>query len=833
MRLSTYTPFTFKVKPNEITMKKSLLMLALLMLTFRAWTQFNISGQVTIADDGQPLPAAHIEILHTSYHAVSDDQGNFTIRNLKKGNYNLKISFIGYSTNFTPINLDKDVILKVKLQESPILADEVIISSTRANSKTPVTFQDISRETIEKSNFGQDLPVLLAGSISTVATSDAGNGLGYTALRIRGTDMTRINVTVNGIPLNDPESHNVFWVDLPDIASSTDNIQVQRGIGTSTNGASAFGASINLQSTRLNTTAYGGLSSSYGSFRTMKNSVSFGSGLINNHWTLDGRISGLSSDGYIDRASSSLSSYFFSTAFVDKKNLLRFNYFTGKEKTYQAWDGIPHEILDTNRRYNGMGIYWDSEGKRKFYDNETDNYNQTHYQLIISRQLTSIAFLNLAAHYTHGEGYYEQFREDDDLENYGIPAVILPGDYYLLNGDSIFIPDSIISSCDLVRRKWLDNDFAGITVSINWNPGKLEMSLGGSWNAYTGRHFGKVIWSQIGLGTEPDLEWYRSKGNKKDFNLYGKANYSLSRSLSLFGDLQLRRIHYGINGIDDDSRNITQSHHFTFFNPKTGLFWKLNASNSAYLSVALAKREPNRDNFVDADPGKPSPKPETLYDLEAGHHLQKPNFALSTNFYYMYYTDQLALTGAINDVGAPVMENVPQSYRLGLELAAEYTITHYLNWNASLTLSRNKVQKFTEYVDDWDTWSQVSMQHENTTLAFSPSIIANNELSFSPIPKGSITLVTRYIGKQYLDNTQDESRKLDPYIVNDIRFSYTVSSRIFKELTFRLSFNNVLNEKYESNAWVYRYLEGGEYKVLDGYFPQAEFNFMTGITLKI
>lgn len=812
-------------------MKNHVLFLTAILLSVPVLAQFTLQGTVKSNYDGQPLYGAHIEILTTGQNTVSDQKGNFSFPKVKKGKIELRTSFLGHSPDVRQLDLNKDLTLDILLTVSPVMSDEVIITSTRADEKTPVAFQDLSKKEIDQKNFGQDLPMLLAGSISTVATSDAGNGMGYTALRIRGTDMTRINVTMNGIPLNDPESHNVFWVDLPDIASSTDNIQIQRGVGTSTNGASAFGASINLQSLKFTSDPYGEINTSYGSFNSMKNSLAFGSGLLQKHWTIDGRFSRLHSDGYIDRAFSDLRSGFLSAAFADSKTVVRFNYITGAEKTYQAWDGIPHEVLDTNRRYNGMGMYFDSKGKLRFYDDETDNYSQTHYQFLLSRQLQKQLVLNLAAHYTHGEGYYEQFRDDDKLADYGIPAIHLPGNYYVSNGDTLIYPDSLISSCDLIRRKWLNNDFKGITYSLNWNPGALQTTLGGSWNTYTGRHFGRVIWSEVALNTPPDLEWYRSRAVKNDFNLYGKLNYALTSSLNAFVDLQYRKINYEIEGIDDDSRNITQEHQYSFFNPKAGLHFDANTLNSVYLSFAMAKREPNRDNFVDANPEKPVPVPETLFDLEAGHQLRTGTFTMTTNLYFMYYRDQLALTGAINDVGAPVMENVPESYRLGIELAGSVMLPFNLKWNGSATLSRNKITKFTEYVDDWDTWGQVSFVHRNTNLSFSPSLLVSSEFTWNITKKANVALLSRYVGKQYLDNTQDESRRLDPYLVNDIRLSYTLTTSLFRQLSLRFMLNNVLNEKYESNAWVYRYFESGEARVLDGYFPQAGFNLMGGLAI--
>jgi len=814
-------------------MKKVLLVTLILFLGMKAWPQYTISGTVKDSRQNAPLAGAHVMLDESLKGFVTDASGSFTIPDASKGEHELKTSFVGYGTDTRTIRINGDVSVNIVLNQRAILENEVVIRSTRAAEKTPLTYQDISRRDIEKANLSQDIPFVLSNSISAVATSDAGNGMGYTALRIRGTDMTRINVTINGIPLNDPESHNVFWVDLPDFATSTDNIQIQRGVGTSTNGAAAFGASINLLSSSIRQEPYGEVAASFGSFNSSKLSASFGSGLIHEHWSVNGRVSSLQSDGYIDRASSKLSSYFLSGAYSGEKDILRFNIFSGDEKTYQAWDGIPHEILDTNRRYNGMGAYYDRQGNLHYYADETDKYRQTHYQLTYSRQLRQHLLLNLAAHYTHGEGYYEQYRDDEDFEDYGIAPIRLPGNYYLSGSDTISVPDSLLASGDLIRRKWLDNDFAGITYALSFDKGKFQSSVGGSWNTYTGRHFGRVIWSEFPGSFPYDYEWYRNKARKKDFNMYAKTSYALNKKISILADLQIRNITYWIDGIDDDSRNISQDHDFTFFNPKAGIYYTVNESNSLYASVAIASREPNRDNFVDADLTKELPSPETLYDAELGYTLQTDKLSLGSNLYYMYYHDQLVLTGAINDVGASVMENVPESYRLGMEVSLRLKLARNLSWHASSTLSRNKINRYTEYVDNWDTWSQESFGHRNTDLSFSPSLLANSELEWRPADNLTLSLVSKYVGKQYLDNTQDESRRLDPYLVNDARISFLLHPKLFRELRLSLFLNNFLNESYESNAWVYKYKEGDEFKVLDGYFPQAGFNFLAGCVFKL
>ncbi len=813
-------------------MKKILVPALLVLLPFFGLAQFTLSGKVIDQQTQESLPGAHIRLLNTFSTTISDKNGAFTFLNLKTASYTLVISYIGYKNDTTSIDLSKNTNLTLALLPTAIMEDEVIVYATRAGSNTPVAYQNLDKKEIASMNFGQDLPVLLGNSVSAVTTSDAGNGMGYTAIRIRGTDMTRINVTINGIPLNDPESHNVYWVDLPDFASSTDNIQIQRGVGTSTNGASAFGASINLQSAHLNQEPYAEVNSAYGSFNTIKNTISFGSGIFDKHFSMDGRISKLSSDGFIDRASSDLLSYYISGAYTSDKDLLRFNIFSGKEKTYQAWDGIPSNILDTNRTYNGMGSYYDNQGVQHYYNNETDNYSQTHYQAIYSHEFSKKLFLNAAIHHTVGAGYYEQYRESDNLADYGIDPIRTNSPFYIIGSDTILTPDSTISTSDLIRQKHLANTFTGITWSMNYHIDRLQSSFGGSWNTYDGNHFGRVIWSQFTGNSEINHEWYRSKALKNDFNIFAKTEYALTSRLNTWIDLQYRRIYYSIDGIDDDQRDITQNHTYNFFNPKAGVSYQLSAKQNIYASISIANREPNRDNFVDADLTQPVPQPEKLYDFEAGYSISTNNVSINANAYYMYYHEQLVLTGAINDVGAPVMVNVPKSYRAGIELSAKALLTSNLKWEPSVTFSKNKIKSFTEYVDDWDTWGQTAVGHTNTDLAFSPAMIANSSISWMIFKGFNMSLISKFVGRQYIDNTQSSDRQLDPYFVNNLLINYTIKPGFFKEIGFSVLINNLFNQEYESNAWVYRYSYENSLQKMDGYYPQAGINFMAGVSVK-
>lgn len=813
-------------------MKKMIVPALLAMMPFITMAQMKLTGKVINQATNEALTGAGIRILDSYYATSSNSAGIFEIKNLVPGSYTFVCSYIGFSNDTLKINFTETTDITFTLQPEAIMQDEIVVLATRADKNTPVAYQNINKRNISAINFGQDLPVLIGNSISAVSTSDAGNGVGYTALRIRGTDMTRINVTINGMPLNDPESHNVYWVDLPDFATSTDNIQIQRGVGTSTNGAAAFGASINLQSSNLKTEPYADLNSAYGSFNTLKNTVSFGSGLINHHFSMDGRVSKLSSDGYIDRASSDLLSYYISGAYTSTKDLFRLNIISGKEKTYQSWDGIPSNVLDTNRTYNGMGAYYDNFGVLHYYNNETDNYTQTHYQAIYSHQFNENLYLNAGAHHTVGAGYYEEYRESDNLADYGIDPIRIYSPFYTIGADTLFTPDSTIRKTDIIRQKHLANTLSGLTWSLNYHTHRLQSAFGGSWNTYTGNHFGRVIWSQYAGNSEINHEYYRSKALKTDFNIFGKAEYAITEKMHGWLDLQYRRIYYSIKGVDDDQRDITQAHTFNFFNPKVGVSYDLNSNQNVYASVSVANREPNRDNFVDADLSKPVPQPERLYDAEAGYSFTNNHISLNANAYYMYYHDQLVLTGAINDVGSAIMVNVPESYRAGIELSAKVLLSEHFKWESSVTISRNKIKSFTEYIDDWDTWGQIAVEHTNTDLSFSPSAIANSTISWLIAKHLDVSLMSKYVGKQYIDNTQSNERQLHPYFVNNLLISYRVTPVFMKEIGFSLMINNLFNEKYESNAWVYRYSSENSLQKLDGYFPQAGINFMAGISVK-
>ncbi|MXV14968.1 TonB-dependent receptor [Pedobacter sp. HMF7056] len=687
--------------------------------------------------------------------------------------------------------------------------DEVAIKATRATVNSATTFRNMNKAEIAKNNLGQDLPYLLNQTPSVVVSSDAGAGVGYTGLRIRGSDGSRINVTINGIPLNDAESQGSFFINLPDFASSVDNIQVQRGVGTSTNGAGAFGASLNIQTTTLRDSAYAELNNTFGSYNTWKNTVNVGTGLINNRFTFDGRLSRIRSDGYIDRASSNLKSFFMSGAYYGKRDLVRANVFSGTEKTYQAWNGVAEELLKTDRTHNDFT-----------YENQTDNYSQDHYQLFHTHTFSNKFTSNFALHYTHGEGYYEEYKEDQTLAGYGINPVMVGG--------------TTVTRSDLVRRLWLDNDFYGLTYSFNYTLGtKLAFTLGGGYNEYKGKHFDEVTWAQYANYDASTSARHRYNDNdavKTDFNTFGKISYHIG-SMDLFADLQFRRITYSFLGFDRNKNNIQQQADLNFFNPKLGATYALNERSNIYASFSVGNKEPNRNDYTESTPDS-RPHREHLNDLEAGYRLAGTKVSAGVNAFGMFYKDQLVVTGKLNDVGAQTRQNVPHSYRAGIELDGRWMVTKRLSWAATASLSRNKVRNYTEYINDDAAPIVKTFGYKNTDLAFSPAFIGSSELSWTIFNGTGVALLSKYVSKQYLDNTASETRILPSFFVNDVRLSRTASFKGIKNIGISLSVNNVFNTLYENNGYTYSGLSGGVVYRGNGYYPQATRNFLAALSLK-
>lgn len=813
-------------------MKKMLQATMLLLVSYSSVAQFLLQGSVVDHKTKTGLLGATLKIAERIY--VTDAQGLFEITNLPAGEYEIEIKFLGYSTKVLSLTLYQDEIIQVLLEETFTLTDEVVIYATRANDKTPSTYTNLNKQTIQKQNFGQDLPFLLNWTPSVVTTSDAGAGVGYTGIRIRGSDATRINVTINGIPYNDSESLGTFWVDVPDIASSSQSVQVQRGVGTSTNGAGAFGASINLQTNTLNREAYGEVINSFGSFNTRRHTLSVGTGLLQDHWMLDGRISKIVSDGFIDRASSDLESYYFSGGFYANKTIIKAILFGGSERTYQSWYGVPESRLNNDveaMEITAMNEGWNEEqtnlllnsDSRTFniytYKNQVDDYRQDHYQLHFSHRANNSLTANASLHYTKGRGFYEEYRYEDDFANYGL-------------GD-ITIGDSIITASDMIRRRWLDNDFYGITYSLTYEREKANVVLGGAWNRYEGDHFGELMWAEV--TTVPiEYQYYFNTGDKRDFNIFLKANYQVSNRLNAFADLQYRTISYEASGVENKQNEFDLNVKYDFFNPKVGLMYQFNERQQIYTSFSVANREPVRDDFVD-NPGS-SPKHEELYNLEAGYRSTTDHFTLQANYYLMHYKNQLVLTGKLNDVGAPVRTNVDNSYRMGIEAEATWKISTKLNWIANATLSRNKIKEFTEVLYDYglnfDEYNVMERSYSNTDISFSPDVIVGSGFSYFPVLNAEITLLTKYVGRQYLDNTSTEARSIDPYLTNDVRLRYTLNPKFMKEISLSFLINNILSEEYESNGYTYGYLGGGDEYRENFYYPQAGRNFMAMLIFK-
>lgn len=776
-----------------------------MVLPLSAWAQFGISGKVQDSRSQQVLSGATV-VLSNGQTTQTNGEGVFSFRNLSVGNYKLKISFLGYETFSQNLDVRADFQIQVSLKPSALFGDEVVIKSTRASEQTATTFRNLSKAEIEKNNVGQDLPFVLNQTPGVVVSSDAGAGIGYTGIRIRGSDATRINVTLNGIPFNDPESQGTFFVNLPDFVSSADNIQVQRGVGTSTNGAGAFGASINLQTTTRHDTAYAELNNTFGSFNTAKNTVNFGSGLINNQFTFDGRLSKISSDGYIDRASSRLKSYFLTGAWYGKNTLIRANVFSGTEKTYQAWNGVPEELLATNRTYNGFT-----------YEDQTDNYTQDHYQLLYAHRFSEKLSVNGAFHYTYGRGYYEEYKEDQAFAKYGFLPIVLGG--------------TSINQTDLIRRRWLDNDFYGMTYNLTYQPkAGLELVLGGAYNEYNGDHFGEVIWAQYASQSKIRQRYYDNNGFKTDFNSYAKLSYQRGM-WSYYADLQYRRVSHEFVGFDTNLQNLQQGVLFNFFNPKAGLTYRLNDNDQLYASIAVANKEPNRDDLVNSSPSS-RPLSERLTDWELGYRLKRNRFYLTANGYLMQYQNQLILTGEINDVGAYTRQNVPDSYRLGLEIDGKWEINTRWYWVANVALSRNKIKNYTNFIDNYDNNTQVATNYRNTDIAFSPAVVAGSELGFKPFERAEIALLSKYVGKQFLDNTANNNAQLDAFLVNDLRLSYQLKTKAIKNIGMSLLVNNVFNEYYETNGFTFSAISGGELSRSNAFFPQATRNYLLSLNLK-
>ena len=796
-------------------MKNLFAALCALLLPFLASAQFSVSGKVT-NQAGEALPGATVTIQNQSATAVADVNGYYQINNIAAGRYTFNVSYIGFAAVQKTINVAGNSKLNFQLSSGNMLTDEVTVNATRASAKSPTAFTNLSKKDIEKNNSGRGFEYLLEQTPSTVVSSNAGAGVGYTGIRIRGSDGTRINLTVNGIPINDAESQGSFSVNLPDLASSINSIQVQRGVGTSTNGAASFGASINIQTNTRQDTAYAELNNSAGSYGTVKNTVNIGTGLLGGHFSFDGRLSRTISDGYIERASSNLKSYFLSGAYYGKNDQLRLNVFSGQEKTYQAWNGVAEERVSAgDRRYNEVGFIEKTGG---FYNNQTDNYTQNHYQLLYDRKLTDKLTFNGALHYTRGYGYYEEYKNNANLEEgYGLTPVVIGG--------------VTIRNTDLVRQLWLSNHFYGVTYNFNYKPtGNLNFILGGAYNEYKGDHYDKIMWTQESTSVPPGYEYSRNFAKKTDFNVFGRAELTLGEFL-LYGDLQYRHIDYSFLGFDRNLNNVQQQALLDFFNPKVGVTYNISESSNLYASLAVGNHEPNRNDFTNSTPAS-RPKSENLKDFEAGYRFGSKNFSANVNGFYMLYKNQLVLTGSLNDVGAAIRTNIKDSYRAGIEVSTRLRIAEPLTWLANATLSENKVKNFTQFLYNYDNDTNVPTTFNKTDIAYSPAFIAGSTLAYKPIKNAEIAFISKYVSRQYLDNTSTASRSLAAYFVNDVRLAYNFKFKGVKDVGLGLLINNVFSEKYQSDGATYPSIAGGQVVNANYWFPQAPINFLASLNVR-
>jgi len=801
------------------------------------FSQSLVRGIVRDAHTGEMLAGATIQVVNKeTLSAISDNDGRFTldVSGTVDAEIALTIRYVGYESQSITISKTKKTDLIIDLTPTTILTEAVMVRATRVQEKIPMTFSSLEKPLIRKQNFGQDMPFVLQFTPSVVSTSDAGTGIGYTGIRIRGSDATRINVTINGIPYNDSESQGVFWVDIPDIATSSQSIQIQRGIGTSGNGAGAFGATINLQTNNLNEKPYLELIQSAGSFNTLRTTVGAGTGKMKNNLSFDARFSKINSDGFIDRATADLASYYTSAGYYGDKTIIKAIFFGGWERTYQSWYGVPESRLRSNAQAmleTASTEGWNEEqtqnllnsNPRTFniytYEDQVDDYDQHHTQLHFSRRFKPGLTGNLSLHYTRGKGFYEEFKDGEDAADYGI-STTLPS-----------------SETDLVRRRWLDNHFYGTTWSLQLDKGKVNSVFGGGWNFYDGDHYGEVI----DAGTAqvfPELpyRYYFNNGKKYDLSVYWKTGYALTDKVYLFGDLQYRGIDYKGNGIESEQESVDFSNRYHFFNPKAGLTWEFRNNWQWYSSLAVASREPVRNDVIDAL-GASAPRPERLYDLEAGFRHRTSTVAFQANYYYMNYKDQLVLTGELNDVGANLRVNVPESFRTGIELDADARITSKLRWQANLTISRNKIKKFEEvlydYGDNFDGFNIVRNQYTNTDISFSPEVISGSQLSWKMAQPFEIAWLSKYVGEQFLDNTSNRSRKIDSYFLNDLRLTWTPTVKKLREVSLSLLAANVFNVAYESNGYTYGFLGGSTTYRQNFYYPQAGRNFLAMLTLRL
>jgi len=781
-------------------MKKITLFLFLFVSILANAQQFTLSGKV-VDENKKPLTGASIVVKELKKGVSSDEAGNFNL-NLQKGTYTVAVSFLGYKTVSEKITLSKNEFYVVQLTAEFSVLDEILVSAVRVNADVPVTFSNLSKKEIAKRNLGQDIPVLLNYLPNVVSSSDAGAGIGYTYMKVRGSNSERINVTVNGIPYNDAESQGAFWVNLGDFASSTESLQLQRGVGTSTNGSGAFGASLNILTDAVSENAFGEIANSFGSFNTRKHTVKFSTGKINDHIEIAGRVSNIYSDGYVDRAFADLKSYFLQASYTDENTLIKAITFGGKERTYQAWEGLTEAQLQENRRQNPYT-----------YDNEVDNYQQDHYQLHWNEKLTDNWSTNVGLNYTKGAGYFEQFKAGEDAADFN---------------------NLIVDGSDVIVRRWLDNDFYVVNFNTNYKTEKLNFISGISYSNYTGDHFGEVIWgNNLTSNTTIRDRYYFSDATKNDFSVFSKATFAISEKLSGYVDLQGRFVSYQTAGLTSDRDVIDVDANFNFFNPKFGFTYKINSHNNLYTSFAVANKEPNRNDFENG-----VDTPETLNDLELGWRLNKENLTLNTNIYYMDYKNQLVLTGALDDVGQQIRATSGSSYRLGLEIDADIRLSNQFKIRPNASFSTNKNRDFFITRNGNPTPQSLG----ETDISFSPDVVLGNMITYMPVKNLQFTFLSKYVGQQFMSNFSSaisDTDVLDNFFTSDVNVVYEIAPKsIFTSITFTALVNNIFNVEYVDRGYYYTFddtwSQANVTTTVDGagYYPQATRNFLMGVTLR-
>ena len=772
----------------------------LLLITYTSTSaqQYTISGKV-VNNNLDVLSGASIKIEETNQGTSSDGNGEFTL-SLDKGNYTILISYTGFRSTKKEIFLEEDKKLNFILLVDDLVLDEVLVTAVRATPNTPITYSNLSKKEISKRNLGQDIPILLNYLPSVISSSDAGAGIGYTYLNVRGSNSERINVTINGIPYNDAESHGTFWVNLGDFASSTENLQLQRGVGTSTNGSGAFGASLNILTDVLSEEASGEISNSFGSYNTRKHTVKFSTGKLNNHFEISGRLSKIYSDGYVNRAFSDLKSYFIQGSYSNESSLIKAISFGGSERTYQSWYGLDAKQLSEDRKQNPYT-----------YENEVDDYNQNHYQLHWNKKLNNNWSTNLGLNYTKGSGFFEQYKTDEKAEDFN----------NIINDNS-----------NVIVRRWLDNNFYVINFNATFKNKNLNLISGLSYSNYSGDHFGEVIWGND-LVTHASIgdRYYMSDALKKDLNIFSKATYSISEEFSAYLDLQGRFVNYETAGLTSGRVAIDINTNFNFFNPKLGFIYKIKDHNSLYLSYAKAQREPNRNDFENG-----VSKEERLDDYELGWRYNKENFSFNSNLYFMNYSNQLVLTGEIDDVGAPIRATSGNSYRLGLEIDSDIKIGQNFSISTNAAISSNKNRDFKASING-------NLENlGNTPISFSPNLIVGNILTYETNEKLQFSFLSKYVGKQYMSNLNSNITNqdvLESYFTSDINLGYTIETKkVFTSIVINAIINNIFNKKYVDRGYYYTYDypdNNGNIITGDGagYYPQATTNFLIGISFKL